>query len=211
MVEFTASGDRRPPQATILHRRSFADLPWAERMGDRLQALVAFDGYWDNPLHVDVETLEVGGHERESTRQRSVSELPAANLLLTPTDDGRQPAACNSCLPLRRHRPPHQVQRVSFPRQLLTTQLQDHPDLNTVHEIKWHPPGWPPDARPGGSGRGRRIASFVSQAIRTNPGLDLRTQERTTASASISTRYSSPTSLRLDQGIGRLDAPERSP
>ena len=156
------------PQSTIMYRRSFADLPWEERMADRLQALVAFDGYWDNPLQVDVETLDVGDIEKGVYKAKIRMSLPAAGLLLTPTDDGRQTGSLQLLLASQTDAGSlTNVQRVSFPLAFSTTQLQDHPELNTVHYLEITQRKGSHSLALAVLDEAARIASFVDHSIQT--------------------------------------------
>ena len=126
--------DRSDVQAH--YRKSFADLPWEDRMSDRLQSLVAHDGHWDNPLEATVATIDIGDSQRGLYKAKIRIGVPAANLLLDPTDDGRQTGAVQVLLTSRDLDGGRtEVARVSLPVAFSVQQLEEHPDLNFVHYL----------------------------------------------------------------------------
>jgi len=154
------------PRLRVLHRQSFADLPWAERMGDRLQALLANQTYWDNPLGVQVETLEVEAAARGLYEATLRFRLPAANLILVPTADGRATGSLRLLLSSQDDQGLRSgVRDVSLPISFSAAQLQDHPDLNTVHDIKITLRGGHQTLGLAVLDEPAKIASFLSQEI----------------------------------------------
>lgn len=135
-------------------------------MSDRLQSLMAYDGHWDNPLAASVETIETGAPQRGLYKAKIRIGVPAAKLLLSQTDDGRQTTTLQVLLTSRDHDGGRtDVASVSLPVAFSGQQLEEHPDLNFVHYLDLTLRAKSENVGFAVLDEAARIASFVSHEI----------------------------------------------
>jgi VWFA-related protein len=154
------------PDLKISHRQSFADLPWSQRTADQLQSLLTHDGHWDNPLAVRVETVGIEASRRGRYDATLRLTLPAAALVLEPADDERQTGSLRILITAQDSAGRRtDLRTIELPVAFSAAQLQEHPDLNSVHKIQMTVEEGDLDVGLAVLDESARIASFIRHPV----------------------------------------------